>query len=458
MRFKSLAVVTSVLTYLTILLGGYTRGSGAGLGCGDAWPLCRHPDSGTLHWFPDWSRPLMVIEWSHRFVALFAGIAILATAVQAWRTQRHDRRLLGAATLAAILLPLQAFLGAVTVWEHLEPVWSATHMGVASALFAAVVATVIFAFYPGRPSTDARAAPTEPGPGGGQEPAGTVADYAQMTKPRIVALLAAMGFTGMVLAGGWPALPTAFWTLVGGALGAAAGGVVNQVLERDLDAAMDRTSDRPLASGRVSPQHALVFAGVLGATSFTMLAFMVNVLAAVLTLLAVLFYVFIYTMWLKPSTPQGVVVGGAAGAAPALVGWAGVTGGLGAPAVLLGLLVFLWTPPHFWALAIARREEYDAAGFPMMPVSRGIAHTKRRMVAYTVATVLAASLFYALGYLGTLFLVVSTVLGAVFLGSILYVVVDHTPRRARRAFTVSVAYLFLVFVAILADRLVGWPL
>lgn len=443
MRFKPLAVTTSVLTYLTILIGGYTRGSGAGLGCGDDWPLC----AGQL--FPDWGNALMVIEWSHRYVALMAGLAILATVVQAWRVKRDDRRLLAAATLAAVLLPIQALLGAVTVWEHLNPIWSATHMGVASALFGAVVATTIFAFYPpGGAAAGAGSRETED-----VEPSATASDYVEMTKPRIVGLLVAMGFTGMVLAGGWPSLPVAFWTLVGGALGAASGGVINQVLERDLDAQMPRTSDRPLASGRVTPASALAFAGALATTSFTMLAFMVNVVAAVLTLLAVLFYVFVYTMWLKPSTPQGVVIGGAAGAAPALVGWAGVTGELGLPAVLLGVLVFLWTPPHFWALAIAKRDEYGRAGFPMMPLEHGIAHTKRRMVAYAIATVITAASLYALGYLGTFYLAASTVLGVAFLFATLRVVLDHSTTRARRMFGVSVAYLFLLFVAIVADRL-----
>ncbi len=453
MRFKRLSITTSVLTYLTILVGGYTRGAGAGLGCGDDWPLCQ----GQL--FPDWGNALMVIEWSHRYVALMAGIAIFATVIQAWRTQRHDRRLLAAATIAAVLLPIQAILGAITVWEHLSPVWSATHMGTASALFGAVVATTIFAFYPpGGQATAAGRDDDAPEASQATTAGQAVRDYASMTKPRICGLLAAMGFTGMVMAGGWPSLPVAVWTLVGGALGAASGGVINQVLERDLDAEMDRTSDRPLASGRVSPANALSFAGVLGATSFTMLAFMVNVLAAVLTMLAVLFYVFVYTIWLKPSTPQGVVIGGAAGAAPALVGWAGVTGEVGLPAILLGVLVFLWTPPHFWALAIAKRDEYGQAGFPMMPLEHGITHTKRRMVAYAIATVATAAALYALGYLGTFYLVASTLLGAAFLFQTVRVVIDHSRDRAQRMFGVSVGYLFLVFVAIVVDRLAfaGW--
>ncbi len=450
MRFKPLATATAVFTYLTILVGGYTRGAGAGMGCGDAWPLCMHPETGELHWFPDFTNAFMLIEWSHRFVALIAGVMILWMAVEAWRTHRHDKRLVGAATTAAALLPIQAILGAVTVWEHLDPFWSATHMGVASALFGAVIAALVFGFYP--PGSGRAASRGDDARGDG-EVGEVVRDYAKMTKPRIVGLLVAMGFTGMVMAGGWPSLPVAVWTLLGGALGAASGGVINQVLERDLDAEMERTEDRPLASGRVSPADALTFAGILGATSFTMLALMVNVLAAVLTLLAVLFYVFVYTMWLKPSTPQGVVIGGAAGAVPALVGWAAVTGGIGTPALLLGLLVFLWTPPHFWALAIARQEEYGRVGFPMMPNTRGVAYTKRRMVAYAILTVFCASLFYALDYLGIVFLVASSVLGAAFLFMTLYVVVDHSPRRARRLFFFSVAYLFLLFVAIVADRL-----
>jgi protoheme IX farnesyltransferase len=455
MRFRRLSVVTSVLTYLTILIGGFTRGSGAGYGCRDAWPLCEHPVTGQLQLFPDWSHPMMVIEWTHRAVALLAGIFILWVMVRAWRRHRDDKRVLASATLAGVLLPIQAMLGAATVWYFTGPHhgWLATlHMGTASALFASVIAVTIFAYQPPRGRTRHLAGDEEPAaPAGPEEPA-SVADYAAMTKPRIVALLVAMGGTGMVLAPGEFTIAEGFWTLVGGALGAGCGGVINQVLERDLDRSMERTSDRAVASGRVRPRDALAFAAGLGASSFTMLAFMVNVLAAVLTMLGVLFYVFIYTLWLKPSTPQGVVVGGAAGMAPALVGWAAVTGGLGLPALLLGAVVFLWTPPHFWALAIARREDYASAGFPMMPNAWGLEATKRRMVLYTLATILAAVAFYPMGVLSTFYLVASTILGLAFLAGVLAVVVDHDPDRARGLFFGSIAYLALLFGAMVVDR------
>jgi protoheme IX farnesyltransferase len=445
MRFRRLSVVTSVLTYLTILIGGFTRGSGAGLGCGDDWPLCQG------QWFPDWTNELMVIEWTHRYVALMAGIAILATTLAAWTRQRDDERIVWAATLSAILLPIQAMLGAVTVWEHLSPWWSAAHMGTASALFGAVVAVTIFAYTPPSGGNPSPTTPDEPKPATADDE-NVLSDYASMTKPRIVALLVAMGFTGMMLAPEGLSLAEAFWTLLGGGLGAACGGVVNQVLERDLDRSMDRTKDRAVASGRVRPRDALAFAAALGATSFTMLAFMVNVLAAVLTMLGVVFYVFIYTLWLKPSTPQGVVIGGAAGAAPALVGWAAVTGDLGLPAILLGAVVFLWTPPHFWALAIARKEDYASAGFPMMPNAWGLQATKRRMVLYTLATVLAAAAFYPMGVLDSFYLVASTILGLAFLAGVIAVVVDHDARRARGLFFGSIAYLGLLFAAMVVDR------
>jgi len=450
MRFKPLSVVTSVFTYLTILVGGFTRGIGAGLGCGEDWPLCK----GQV--FPTWSNELMVIEWMHRYVALIAGILIFATVVQAWRSQRDDRRILFAATLAAILLPVQAMLGAITVWEELAPYWSAAHMGTASALFGAVVATTIFAYVgPGGPRSAREGAPTTAGSlTEGSPGKASIRDYASMTKPRIVGLLVAMGVAGIAIAPGSLSLSEAVWTLLGGAMGAGAGGIVNQVLERDLDARMTRTNDRAPAAGRVDPASALTFAGVLAATSFTMLAFMVNVLAAVLTMLAVLFYVFVYTLWLKPSTPQGVVIGGAAGAAPALVGFAAVTGEIGLPAILLGVLVFLWTPPHFWALAIRCKEEYASVGLPMMPVVRGVDATKRRMVLYTIATVLVAAAFYPLGYLGSVYLVVSSVLGLGFLAATLATVADSTRRRARGMFLGSIAYLFLVFASMVVDRVV----
>ncbi|MDX1611100.1 MAG: heme o synthase, partial [Candidatus Thermoplasmatota archaeon] len=248
-------------------------------------------------------------------------------------------------------------------------------------------------------------------------------------------------------------LSEAFWTLIGGALAAGAAGIVNQVIERDLDAKMDRTGHRPLANGRIPVPNALAFALGLLAVAFTMQAFMVNVLAAVLTLLAVVLYVFVYTLWLKPTTPQGVVIGGAAGSMPALVGWAAVTGDLGLPALLLGLLVFLWQPPHFWALAIARKDDYEAAGFPMMPSVKGFEHTKRQMVLYTLATVLAAAALYQWTPLGMIYLVTSTVLGVLFLAATLNIRAEGGKAQARSLFTVSIAYLGMVFLAIALDRL-----
>lgn len=451
MRFRNLSIVTTVATYLTILVGGFTRGSGAGLGCSDNWPRCTETS-----FFPVWSNELMVIEWTHRLVALIAGVLILWLAVAAWRSQKDDKRVLVAATTAAVLLPLQAYLGALTVWNHLDPYISATHMGTAAALFGAVVATAIFAWYP-RDGASARAdAGSEAAPAGADAPASTpeLSDLAALFKPRIIALLMAMGATGIVLAPGGMAigLAQAVWTLLGGGLAAGAAGIINQVIERDLDAQMDRTHHRPLVEGRVRVQDALALAATLIAASFTMLAFMVNVLAAVLTMLAVVLYVFVYTLWLKPASPQGVVIGGTAGAAPALVGWAAVTGDIGTPALLLGLLVFLWQPPHFWALAIARKDDYEAAGFPMMPSVRGLSHTKRQMVLYTLATILVAGLLYVWTSLGMIYLVASTVLGLAFLWATLRVTTEHAEPQARSLFWMSIAYLGLLFVAIGVDR------
>ncbi len=453
MRFRNLSIVTTVFTYLTILVGGFTRGSGAGLGCSDNWPRCTETS-----FFPVWSNELMVIEWTHRLVALIAGLLILWMGVAAWRSQKDDKRILTAATIAAVLLPLQAYLGALTVWNHLDPYISATHMGTAAALFGAVVATAIFAWYPreGAPArSDAPQDDTAPTVGGSAASKPELRDLAALFKPRIIVLLMAMGATGIVLAPGGLGigLAPALWTLIGGGLAAGAAGVINQVIERDLDAQMDRTHHRPLVEGRVRVKDALALAATLIAVSFTMLAFMVNVLAAVLTMLAVVLYVFVYTLWLKPASPQGVVIGGTAGAAPALVGWAAVTGDIGTPALLLGLLVFLWQPPHFWALAIARKDDYEAAGFPMMPSVRGLSHTKRQMVLYTLATILVAGLLYVWTSLGLLYLVASTVLGLAFLWATLRVTTENAEPQARSLFWMSIAYLGLLFLAITADRL-----
>jgi heme o synthase len=289
---------------------------------------------------------------------------------------------------------------------------------------------------------------------GERVPLGAARDYVTLTKPRIMSLLLLTGAAGaFVGAGGWPDAGAFAAGMVGLALACGGASALNHVLDRDIDRLMgSRTERRPVASGRVAPERALEFGLVLSALSFVLLASAVNVLTAVLALVGNLFYVLVYTRWLKRSTPQNIVIGGAAGAVPPLVGYAAATGELGLPALWLFLIVFLWTPPHFWALALLIREQYAAAKVPMLPVVRGERETVRQIVLYTVA--LVALTLVAGVWLGPVYTAAAAVLGGAFLWLAAGLRRDAGRGRAALVFHASLAYLALLFVAAAVDPLV----
>ena len=285
------------------------------------------------------------------------------------------------------------------------------------------------------------------------EPAvlGSWRDYVTLTKPRIMSLLLLTGAAGMVVgAQGWPELGLFVAAMSGLALACGGASALNHVLDADIDRLMgSRTEKRPVATGRVAPERALEFGLVLSALSFVLLASVVNVLTAVLALVGNLFYVLVYTRWLKRSTPQNIVIGGAAGAVPPLVGYAAASGSLGVPALWLFLIVFFWTPPHFWALALLIREQYAAAKVPMLPVVRGERETVRQIVLYTIALVLLT--LVAGVWLGPLYTVAAAFLGGAFLGLAIGLRRNAGRRRAALVFHFSLAYLALLFVAAALD-------
>jgi heme o synthase len=279
-------------------------------------------------------------------------------------------------------------------------------------------------------------------------------DYLTLTKPRIMILLLLTAAGGMFVgAGGVPSAGLLAATLGGLALACGGASALNHVLDRDIDVHMRRTDRRPVAAGRVAPERALEFGVALSALSFVVLASFANVLAALLALAGNLFYVVVYTRWLKRSTPQNIVIGGAAGAVPPLVGWAAATGNLTLPALFLFLIVFFWTPPHFWALALLIRRDYEAAGIPMLPVVKGEDETARSIVRYTLVLVAISLLPVFWSTVGWLYLGSAIVLGGAFIGLALVLRRDHTPAHARRLFTFSLAYLALLFVAMAIDPL-----
>src|ERR671914_2502586 len=267
-----------------------------------------------------------------------------------------------------------------------------------------------------------------------------VADHFEMCKPKVQSLLLFTTVTTMYVAGD-PSLGLVALTCVGGALSAGGAGAINHALDRDLDRLMKRTADRPVASGRVSPTAAIVFGVVLGSASFALLALAVNPLAAVLSMSGLLGYVLVYTMWLKRTTPQNIVIGGAAGAVPPLVAWAAVTGGLEGTPIYLFAIVFFWTPPHFWSLSLLMKDDYARAGVPMLPVVRGEAETRRQILLYTVLLVALTLMPVVFGYFGLIYGAVAALLGGWFISLALRLWREAERRSALRTYLFSLAYL-----------------
>ncbi len=298
----------------------------------------------------------------------------------------------------------------------------------------------------------AEVAPTD---GRTRRAAHTALAYFHLTKPRVIELLLVTTLPAMILAEGeMPSIGLILSVLVGGALAAGGANTINCWIERDRDQLMRRTAHRPLPHGDVKPEGALVFGLVLEVLAFALLWSTVNLLSASLAVGAMLFYVFVYTIWLKPRSPQNIVIGGAAGAVPVLVGWAAVTGELAAPAWILFAIVFFWTPPHFWALSLKYFDDYQAAGIPMLPVAKGIPTAVRQIVVYSVIVVaITFTLPLTTDSVGAVYLVAAAVLGALFIAQAIRLARETTPAQAIRLFTYSNTYLALLFAAVAVDTL-----
>ena len=289
-------------------------------------------------------------------------------------------------------------------------------------------------------------------------PRSRLSAYVALTKPRIIELLLVTTLPTMVVAGrALPELRLALATLAGGTLAAAGANAINMVVDRDIDAIMRRTRGRPLVTGEITPGHALAFAVVLEVVAFVELWAWVNPLSAVLAVSATLFYVFVYSLWLKRTSTNNIVIGGAAGAVPVLVGWAAVTGSLGLAPFVLFAVIFVWTPPHFWALAIRYREDYAAAEVPMLPAVVSADRTARQIVLYTVGLWACSLVFAPVAGTGPLYLVAALGLGGVFLLRAVELRRDPTPARAMRLFHYSITYISLLFGAMAVDQLLRWP-
>ncbi len=280
-----------------------------------------------------------------------------------------------------------------------------------------------------------------------------VADYATLLKPRVMSLVVFTGVVGVALAPGGHDPVTVIAAVACIALGAGAAGAINMWYDRDIDQVMRRTMNRPLPAGRIGAKQALVFGVALAVASVAAMASLVNAAAAALLATTILYYVFVYTVWLKRRTPQNIVIGGVSGALPPVIGWAAISGHVGLGAVVLFLIIFLWTPPHSWALALFRRGDYEAAGVPMLPVTAGDRETKRQMLIYTALLIPATLAPVAVGMSGALYGTAAAVLGVGFARQAWRVWRDDDAVQARSMFFFSIFYLFMIFVALLADRL-----
>ena len=290
---------------------------------------------------------------------------------------------------------------------------------------------------------------------GPNSPAGVVKAYVNLMKPHVTTLLLAITALTMVIAArGMPSPPLLLATLLGGLMAAGSANAINSYLDRDIDQLMGRTMRRPVPSGRVSAHHALVFGLGLAVASFAEMALFVNLLAATLALIGILFYVFVYTRMLKRTTPHNIVIGGAAGGVPALVGWAAVTHSVGLVALLLFAIIFYWTPPHFWALALLIKPDYERARIPMLPVVVGDVETSRQIFLYTWLLLGVTLLLFASGSMGYLYLVTALSLGAVMLYLAFRLLRGDSKRWAHRLFWFSNSYLALLFAMMALDRVI----
>lgn len=440
--FARLTLWTVIVVFIVLISGALVAGSYSMAAC-VGWPLC----NGSLlpSTFQGW------IHMTHRVVVALSGLLVFAVVLLAWRRQRSVTTVLTAATLVGTLYIAQAYVGALKTMLGFPVFLLALHVATAAAVWAATVSLAVLTGLTGRTEQDEEA--------DAARRVGALrwlADLFMMTRPIVVALLLVTAYGGMVVAlRQFPAPMVTLWTLLGGALAAGGAQAVNQYIDRDIDSVMQRTIHRPLPAGRVLPAEGLAWGLALCVIAFYVIAGLVNWLAAALALVGILYYVVIYTLGLKRSSVQNIVIGGGAGALPPLVGWAAVTGSLNLEALILFALIFLWTPMHFWALAIVRLKDYARAGVPMMPVVRGEAATRRMIMTYAIAVVAVSIMIPAFGFAGPIYLTSAVILGVWLLYASWKVWSVPGNSVAWSLYKTSSLYLALLFAGLMVDALIN---
>ena len=448
-KFVRLAMTNALLVYGLMLSGSYVVGSGATLAC-PGWPLC-----GTA---PQWAVQyhLSDINSFHRLVATFVGLVLIWTLISAWRRRNVAPGQAWVALVAGILFVVQAVVGGLVVLLMRPDFVAGLHLALATAVWGSLVLLAVLA------ARQLRAAPQgaeleelaeekkEVGP-----VRQTISSYVDLMKPHVTVLLLGTTVAAMAIAyQGMPPLGLVLATLLGGAMAAGSANCINCYIDRDIDQIMGRTQRRSLPSGRVQPTQALIFGIALGIGSFIILTLFVNLLSALLACSAILFYIFVYTMWLKRSSAQNIVIGGAAGAVPVLVGWAAVTHTLTLPAIWLFAIIFYWTPPHFWALSLLIQKDYEKASIPMLPVVMGERETRKQILLYSLLLLAVTMILFAMHAMGYFYLLVALVLGGILIYMAIRLIRDQSKKWARTLFWYSNCYLALIFAAMVIDRVV----
>lgn len=441
-RFVTWAIAVAVASYLLILTGGFVVGTNSTAAC-LSFPFCNWPGLIPFDIFQS-------IHFTHRIVALVVGIMIVYLALHAKR-QELAPRVRRWAYLTLGLLLVQVVIGALNPILAF-PAWvRAVHLAAAGAVWASSAVTAVLAYRLASPQ-EQLAEEME----GTEAAQPTLGDYVALAKPRIVLLLLiTTAATMAVAARGLPPLGTFLATMVGGALAAGGANAINCYMDRDIDGLMSRTRRRPLPRRRIDPLEALAFGLVLAIASLAVFGTFVNPTSLLLALAGILYYVLIYTRLLKRVTPQNIVIGGAAGAIAPMVGWAAVRGSIDLPAVLVFAIIFMWTPPHFWALSLLVKEEYASAGIPMLPIVKGDGETRKQILLYSMLLVPVTVLMVLSGTVGPFYTVAAVVLGAVFVAIAFQLFRDGSRLWARRMFMYSNYYLALLFAAMVADMFVG---
>lgn len=433
-------IVSALAIFILILSGSVVAGSGASSAC-PGWPLCGE----TL--LP--ADLMQVLNMAHRVLAAAAGLLVLYTFFLA--SKSVDRAVARVGLIGGILFLVQVLVGALNVWFQFPPLLAALHVAFAAAVWGSIVILAIFV-------APVQTLPEQtldvPPPQAKKSLRASAGDYFALTKPWIVALLITTTFGAMLIAArGWPPLSILILTLIGGVFAAGGASALNSYIDRDIDKVMGRTSRRPLPNGRIAPRRALIFALTLCMLSILILGFGVNWLAAILSTIGIIYYAFIYTVLLKRATPQNIVIGGAAGAIPPLVGWAAVTDQLSLLSLYLFAIILLWTPPHTWALMLMVEKDYRRVGIPMLPAAWGELETRRHIILYSILLVIVTVMPFTFGGAGVLYLLGAVALGAyfLFLAYRLWRASDAPKPIALKLYRFSNAYLALLFLALVLD-------